>query len=108
MPIIQVELENFRCLTKARLEFDAHQNLILGANAAGKTSILEAIYYLAAGRSFKSASAELLIQNGESRFLLFGRIEDAGGIPTSLGILGSKSGNELRMDGKSLQSISEF
>ena len=105
MAIIQLELEHFRCLSEAKLEFDCQRNLIIGANAAGKTSLLEAVYYLTAGRSFKSVSTGLLVQKGHPRFLLLGKTD----YPLAhLGISGSKDGNEMHVDGKSTNSISEF
>src|SRR5690348_6830294 len=108
MPIEQLEVEHFRCLSKATLEFDGRHNLIVGANAAGKTSILEAIYFLSSGRSFRFMGGETLVADGHSEFLLRGKIADPFGVPAILGISGSKRGNQLRMDGRSIRSVSEF
>ena len=47
-------------------------NLITGANASGKTSLLEAIFYLGRGRSFRASGNRELIQTGSSEFLLYG------------------------------------
>jgi DNA replication and repair protein RecF len=42
-------VSNFRCLESADLEFSPGFNLIYGANASGKTSLLEALAYLGRG-----------------------------------------------------------
>ena len=41
--ITSVEIENFRCFQKLRVDGLAQVNLIVGANNAGKTVLLEAI-----------------------------------------------------------------
>ena len=53
------------------LEFDHGFNFLVGNNGSGKTSLLEAIFYLGHGRSFKSAVANriILTTNLISRFL---------------------------------------
>lgn len=57
-------LHNFRLFAKRRCEFGPSVNLIYGDNAVGKTSIIEAIYLLIAGRSHRGAkSAELTSYN---------------------------------------------
>ncbi|HAH79777.1 MAG TPA: DNA replication and repair protein RecF, partial [Gammaproteobacteria bacterium] len=50
-----LEVEQFRNLTSARLEFCPGFNLIEGPNGAGKTTLLEAIHLLARGKSFRSS-----------------------------------------------------
>ena len=44
-------------------------------SSPGKTSVLEAIYLLGRGRSFRSRRTEQLIRKGSDRFVLFGEIE---------------------------------
>lgn len=90
---------DFRCLASVSLELDPHYNLIYGANASGKTSILEAIAYLGRGKSFRSAPTERLIRHGASQFLLFGRVAD-GARTVSLGVGNSREGLDTRVDGE--------
>jgi DNA replication and repair protein RecF len=51
--------QNFRLFPEFELSPASGINLILGANAAGKTTLLEAIYALGRGRSFRGAATEL-------------------------------------------------
>jgi len=53
MILKKLNLQNFRNYSKKIFEFSDKINLIVGPNAAGKTNILEAIYFLATGRSFR-------------------------------------------------------
>jgi len=54
-------LQNFRSYPQQLIEFDPKLNLILGPNGSGKTNILEAIFFLATGKSFRSSSQSKLI-----------------------------------------------
>lgn len=53
-------------------------NLIIGPNASGKTSLLEGIYILGHGRSFKERRLDTLIQFDQSLFSIYADIEKAG------------------------------
>ncbi|MFC1710973.1 DNA replication/repair protein RecF [Patescibacteria group bacterium] len=54
MFLTSLSLQNFRIFDKKDIDFSSNTNLIIGANAAGKTNILEAIYLLATGKSFRA------------------------------------------------------
>ena len=58
MSLAELRIENLRCVESAELEFSPELNLIAGENGAGKTSILEAIFLLGRGRSFRTRSSE--------------------------------------------------
>ena len=53
-------------------------NVFYGENASGKTNLLEAIYLLSLGRSFRTCRLEELIKKGESFFFLKAEIEKNG------------------------------
>ncbi len=53
MILNKLSLRNFRNYVKSEFNFSSTTNLIIGPNAVGKTNILEAIYFLATGRSFR-------------------------------------------------------
>ena len=72
MSLSRVQVTDFRCLQSATLELDPRFTLISGANASGKTSLLEAIYVLGRGRSFRTRRLEHLIRHGTQRFIVFG------------------------------------
>ena len=91
---------NFRCLEKVELELDPGFNLIVGANASGKTSLLEALAYLGRGKSFRGASTQDLVRHGEPEFVLFGEV-DRGGRVIPVGVRNSREGLETRVDGES-------
>ncbi len=81
------------------MRLDPGYNLIFGANASGKTSLLEGIAYLGRGRSFRGASTQDLIRYGSSEFVLFGKMS-AGAREASVGVRNSREGLEVHVDGE--------
>lgn len=66
MHVASLYLHHFRNYEEASFAFSPRLNLICGPNAQGKTSLLEAIYLLMTGRSFRTPHAVDLIQQGAS------------------------------------------
>lgn len=64
MKVDWVALGNFRSYDTLEWEPDPGVNLLLGANGAGKTNLLEAIAYLSTLRSFRSVPDSGLIRDG--------------------------------------------
>lgn len=61
----RISAGNFRNITNAEVTFTPGVNILLGDNAQGKTSLLEAIYFVSLGRSFRSVHEADLIKFGE-------------------------------------------
>ena len=62
MRIDSLSLEQFRNYTAASLSFDPRCNVIFGANAQGKTNLLEALVYLSCGKSPRARSDREMIR----------------------------------------------
>lgn len=88
MSLGELSIQNLRCLQRVEVELHPGRNLIIGANGSGKTSLLEAIFLLGRGRSFRTRNSERLITHGETRLVVFGRTtaSESQAIPTALGI----------------------
>ena len=69
-------ITHFRNIHAAKLDFHDRFNLIYGENGCGKTSLLEAIYSLGQGKSFRTACAQHLIQTKEDALVLFGNVQN--------------------------------
>ncbi|PJF42325.1 MAG: DNA replication/repair protein RecF [Candidatus Thermofonsia Clade 1 bacterium] len=75
MRLLHLSLTNFRSYARLELPMPEGMVLLCGANAQGKTSLLEAIYYLATGRSpWTTSDRQLLNWRAESEILPFIRI----------------------------------
>jgi DNA replication and repair protein RecF len=100
-------VEHVRCLHQAQLHLHPGLNLIWGDNGSGKTSLLEAIFLLGRGRSFRTRTSERLIRHGEERLVSFGRL--AADIPRTVGVQVSRiSGTEAKVDGQFVASLAEL
>ena len=64
MRVNGISLHNFRNYGDETTDFSGGVNIICGENAAGKTNILEAIFYYAAGKSFRNCKDRELIRFG--------------------------------------------
>lgn len=71
MRLERLYLEKFRNFSMTQLELSPHVNLICGDNGSGKTSLLEAIYCLGFGRSFRTHQVRQMVQDDEEAFTLF-------------------------------------
>ncbi len=100
MSISRFTAQGFRCLGTIGFEPDSDYTLIYGANASGKTSLLEALAYLGRGKSFRGAPPTNLIQHGAHEFVLFGQIE-IWGRQVRVGVRNSRAGLEAKVDGDS-------
>lgn len=63
-------LHNFRNYEEEVFHFGPRLNIIYGANAQGKTSLLEALYFLITGRSFRTSHVKELIRHNTTHFTL--------------------------------------
>ncbi len=71
MYIKNLSLKNFRNYDTLDISFSPGKNIIYGDNGQGKTNIIEALYFLQSGRSYRSAREREAIKFGED----FARIE---------------------------------
>lgn len=80
MYISHLSLRNFRNYRELELQLQPGTTLFYGPNAAGKTTLLEAVYYLATTRSPRTSAAREIIswdQRGELGLAPFTRIVSA-------------------------------
>jgi DNA replication and repair protein RecF len=99
-----LRVENLRCLDAIELVADTSQNIIVGQNGAGKTSILEAIYFLGRGKSFRPGQSSTLIQSDQDKFTVYGEVMD-GSSRYRLGVSHGRDGLQIHRDGQNNASI---
>ena len=66
MILENVKLSHFRSYTKASFTFSKDITIILGKNTAGKSNLIESLFLLATGKSFRAEKDIQMIHFGES------------------------------------------
>lgn len=108
MLIESISISRFRNLRSVELHVSPQLNLFVGDNAAGKTSVLEALFVLGRGRSFRSAKLDRLIQNDQPDFQLVARLISGDGRHVPLGMRYARGRLECRLDGRPIKRLSEL
>ncbi|HKU14527.1 MAG TPA: DNA replication/repair protein RecF [Steroidobacteraceae bacterium] len=102
-----IDIENFRCIRSARLELDRQATGIVGENGSGKTSLLESIYFLAHGRSFRTNQREKLLPPQAPFLRVVGQIETGRGVLVA-GLEYGAEGTKAHLAGQGVSGIAEI
>lgn len=110
MVISTLRISHFRNLAAVEIfPLSSGLNLICGNNGSGKTSILEAIHYLALGKSFRTSSNQRIIQHGADKFSLFAQLVTDSGRNIPVGMERTTTGDfNIRVAEKDTTSISDI
>jgi len=98
--LTHLKANNFRNLTEFEINPSASFNVLYGDNGSGKTSCLEAIYYLGLARSFRSHLAPRIITHEQSSLSVYAKLQSHNRM-MALGIERQQGGNsKIRIDGE--------
>lgn len=78
MILAKLTTENFRNLTAAESEFHPKSNILVGRNGQGKTNLLEAIYFLATTKSFRTSRVASLFRFASQNVFVAGALHRDG------------------------------
>ncbi len=103
----RVEITNFRNLVSTSLLPSPSLNLITGSNGSGKSSLLEALHYLASGSSFRTSRLSHIVHHASDCFTLFA--ESGNDLSHRIGIKRCRDLNhQTRVDGNELVRRSDL
>lgn len=112
MALNKLIINQFRNIHSAELNFHSKINLIIGENGSGKTSLLEAIYFLGLGRSFRTHLTNRVINYDHNEFTLFAVINQPSSSTIPIGLLKAQNGDTtLKINGslgKNLASLTQY
>lgn len=108
MILNRLSILNYRNIREATLDFSPNFNCFIGLNGAGKTNILDAIYFLSFCRSAYTNQDSLAILHNEKFFVLEGDYEEQDGQALNI-YCGMKAGTKkvFKRDKKSYKRLSE-
>lgn len=73
MILSELKIHHLRNISSAHLFLNSRFNFIIGPNGSGKTSILEALYLLSCGHSFRSREISPIITHSQPALTVFAR-----------------------------------
>jgi len=100
MGIVSVKTVGFRNLVDRELAIDAPQVFLVGENGQGKTNLLETLYLLCYGGSFRTRRDEQLRRIGSDVMSVAGEIETQGAGPTRVVVRIDRDRKSIERDGK--------
>lgn len=105
MPVTSVSLRDFRSYREASVELDPILTVVSGANGAGKTNLLEAIYYGCTARSCRTANEREVVRFGQGvARVAVGFESDSGAHELTVGLAPGES-KRMTLDGSTVERL---
>ena len=105
MSVKELQTVNFRNLVSDKISLHSDLNFLIGDNGSGKSSILESLFYLGHGKSFRTTKVESLIQNGLDNFIVSAKSNDNVQLGIQRNILGE---SKIKINGVSSTKLSDL
>lgn len=113
MTLRQISIRNLRCIEQAELDLPVGLSLIWGGNGSGKTSLLEAMFLLGRGRSFRTRNTQRLIRRGQDHMRVIGRVQGLTDAPSVIGLELESGGDSpvtmlAKVAGRAVDSLADL
>lgn len=107
MILNKLSLINYKNIASKDFLLDANINCFTGNNGVGKTTVLDAIYYLAFGKSYFNPIASQNIKHGEDFFVVDGTFHKQGTEERIVCSLKKGQKKSIKRNGKAYDKLSE-
>lgn len=110
MYLTRLDIHGIRNISNASLTPIDGINIFYGGNGSGKTSLLEAIYLLGRGRTFRTRHTNTLINHDSRQCAVFGAAKSKGhGAPHTVGVSRELKGSfQFKVDGNRVSTSSSL
>ena len=105
--INKLKLYNFRCFKNYDIDFSAKINILVGNNAVGKTSIVEAIHSLGLAKSHRTNNDQQLIKHGEKYAIIKGVFENNQKL-SEISLTINDKGKKIISNNKPFNNLSDY
>ena len=108
MSLVTFNVSNFRNIEALSFEPSPEVNVIIGENGSGKSSLLEAIYFLSHGKSFRTSKFKAVIQHQKNAMVLHGK-KQFNSLQIPVGLQKERSGDTLaKVHGKRCDRMAQL
>jgi DNA replication and repair protein RecF len=108
MKLCRLTLVDFKNIASAVPEFSAGLNCFVGENGAGKTNVLDAVHYLATGRSSLGMTDRQNVRHGAEFFVVEGEYTADGGHNLDVSCsFAPSAGKKVKCNGKEYERLSD-
>ena len=108
MLIRRLVVDGFRNISDREIDTSARQVILTGENGQGKTNLLEAVYVLCYGMSFRTQNLREAVQYGKDMFYLSSVFQDSQDLERKAEISFTESKKHIRIDGKEIKDRKEL
>lgn len=108
MSLEQLSLKHVRNLDNCQITLDSRFNIIEGANASGKTSLLEAIYLISQVKSFRTHRINHIIQHKKPNMEVVAKYRDNNQFSHVIGLGRSRSATKIHLNKQSINQSSKL
>jgi DNA replication and repair protein RecF len=107
MSLSRLKVAGVRCLHSVDIELDPERSYLFGPNGAGKTSLLEGVFLLGRGRSFRTRQTARVVERQSKALNVYGELVGQDG-PQRLGVRFEDGRLECRVDGDRLVGLADL
>ncbi len=106
MSVARLITHNFRNIEGSKTDLHENLNFVIGDNGSGKSSLLESIFFLGHGKSFRTTKLENLAKHGQTKFVV--SVKD--NLDTQLGVSKDflENQTEIKIGGEKFNKLSEL
>ena len=97
MSVAKLVTQNFRNLSGTAINFHSELNFFIGDNGSGKSSLLEALFYLGHGKSFRTSKIDSLVCHEQTKFVV--SVKDNKNVQLGLSRDVSSGTTNIKIDG---------
>ena len=108
MRFLSLSINNFRNISSASFSTDAEDIVLTGINGQGKTNLLECVYTLCYGSSFRTQNPKECIKHGESGFSINGVFLNEYSEKENVSISYIDGKRKITIDGKEIKDRKEL
>lgn len=108
MYLKRIDIEHIRIVQKVAIDPSPGLNLLVGANGSGKSSLLEGLYMLSTGRSFRSRQVNDVVTRGQRVLRVVADVVGEGGGLDTLGVERAANGHRIRISGQDVRNASRL